>query len=209
MAAIRSHRTSAPVCIESAEIGRGDLRVRRRGVDQRQGHGPVEKVGAAGLAGPRGRPGDVEDVVEQLEGEADVGAEGAEGIVVAADPAGALEQRRGLQPAAIEVASLRDRGVVGVLSLGELPLAKRDRGGREQRHRPPVVRLGEERESAREEQVAEGGRAIAAGLGEHGRAAAAKRGIVEHVVVDEGRHVDELDRGGAAHLGVSRGLAGA
>ena len=35
--------------------------------------------------------------------------------------------------------------------------------------------------------------------GDHGRDAAAQSGGVEHVVVDEGGGVDELDRGGGAH----------
>ena len=48
------------------------------GLDQRQGDRAVEQVGAARLAGPLRRAGDVEDVVEQLEGEADLGAEVAQ-----------------------------------------------------------------------------------------------------------------------------------
>ena len=47
------------------------------GLDQRQRDGAVEQVGAARLAGALRRAGDVEDVVEQLEGEADLGAEGS------------------------------------------------------------------------------------------------------------------------------------
>ena len=80
------------------------------GQDQRQGDGAVEQVGAARLAGPLRRAGDVEDVVEELEGEADLGAELAAAPLARRVPpsrTGALEQRRGLQPAALEVALAR------------------------------------------------------------------------------------------------------
>ena len=55
------------------------------------------------------------------------------------DQAGALEQRRGLQPAALEVALLGDRGVEGVVALGELAAGERDRGVGEQLDRARVA----------------------------------------------------------------------
>ena len=120
--------------------------------------------------------------------------------LVAAQPAGALEQLRGLQPAALEVALL-----------GDSRCRRRPGAGRARRGRAPteasassaiervVAVLGEQREGAREEQVAGGDRAVAAGDGGDRRLAAAQRRGVEDVVVDEGRHVDQLDRGRRPH----------
>ena len=66
----------------------------------------------------------------------------------------------------------------------------------------PVAVGGELGEGPREEQVADRGRGLAARAGDDGRVAAAQRRGVEDVVVDEGRHVDELDRGRGADRGL-------
>ena len=57
-----------------------------------------------------------------------------------------------------------------------------------------VAGLGEQGEGAREEQVAGGRPPLPARGGDDGRPAAPQRRGVEDVVVDQGRHVDELDR---------------
>ncbi len=111
------------------------------------------------------------------------------------EQAGALEQAPGLQPAAREVALLVEAEVEGVLALRQLAAGEGDRGVGEQRHRARVAGLGEQGEGAREEQVAGGGGAAAARGGGDGRQPAAQRRGVEDVVVDQGRHVDQLDRG--------------
>ena len=115
-------------------------------------------------------------------------------LVVAAEQAGALEQARRLQPAAVEVALLADVEVEGVVALGQLAAGERHRGVGEQGDRAGVAGLGEEGEGAREEQVAGGDGALAARGGGDGRQPAAQRRGVEDVVVDQGRHVDQLDR---------------
>ena len=46
-------------------------------------------------------------------------------------------------------------------------------------------------------------------VGGDGAAAAAQRGVVEDVVVDQGRHVDQLDRGRGPHRRLAARLAGA
>ena len=130
-------------------------------------------------------------------------------LVVVAEQAGALEQRRRLQPAALEVALLGDRQVEGVLALGQLAAGERHRGVGEQRDRAAVAGVGEQGEGAREQQVAGGDGAVAARGGGDGREAAAQRRLVEDVVVDQGRHVDQLDRGRGAHRGLAARLAGA
>ena len=110
-----------------------------------------------------------------------------------------LEQARGLELAAAQVALQRHGRVPGVGALQQLALGERRRrlGEHADLVGAPVGRqLGE---GAGEEQVAGGGGGGAPGRGHHGRDAAAQGGGVEDVVVDEGRGVDELDRGGGAH----------
>ena len=202
MAAIRSQSASAEAGIERAQVDRGDLRVRCSRVDERQGHGPVEQVGAARLAGPlrrarrrRGR--------RRAAGRRGRSRPRRRRAASSSrpHPAGALEQRRGLQPAALEVALLARSRCRRRPGAGRAPpSASATEAAGEQLDRARVPRLGEQREGARKEQVADRGGAVAARLGDDGRAAAAQVGIVEDVVVDQGRHVDQLDRGGAADL---------
>ena len=115
--------------IQPAQLDRLEPGIEPPGEDQRQRDGAVEQVGAPRLAGPLRRTGDVEHVVEQLEGEPDLPAEGGDrprrraARGEAADPAGGLEEARRLQRAAPQVALLADRGVVGVAALGELARA--------------------------------------------------------------------------------------
>ena len=152
------------------------------------------------LARPRGRPGHVEDVVEELEGEADAAAKGAEGAGVAAglertEAARRLEQPRGLELAAREVALDRHGGVPGVGALAQLALGERAaRVGEDADLVDPAV-LGELGERAGEQEVTGRGRRAAPRARDDGRHAPAQRGGVEHVVVDERRAVDELDGG--------------
>ena len=134
--------------VEGLEVRVADARIALRRLDQRQRHRAVEQVGAARLAGPLRRAADVEDVVEQLEGEPDAGAEAAQRLVVATEQTGAFEQAPGLQPAAGQVALLADAEVEGVLALGELPLSEGDRGIREKADRAGVAGLGEQGEGA-------------------------------------------------------------
>ena len=93
MAAIRSQTASAPAASSDAQVELGQRGVTLAGEDQGQGDGPVEEVGAASLTGPLGRTGDVEHVVEELEGEADLAAEGLEGArLLARLPVWAIRQ---------------------------------------------------------------------------------------------------------------------
>ena len=81
VAAIRSHSRSA--CsgpLSEARSNVGELGVALAREDQRQRDGAVEQVGAARLAGALDRAGDVEHVVEQLEGQADPARERAERV---------------------------------------------------------------------------------------------------------------------------------
>ena len=120
---------------DRARIERGKLRVGLAREDQRQRDRAVEQVGAARLARTLDRTADVEDVVEQLEREPDPASERAErrrtrraGGVALAELAGNLEQARGLQLAALEVALDGDVGAPRILALQQL--AARQRGRR-------------------------------------------------------------------------------
>ena len=98
---------------------------------------PVEQIGTARLAGALGRAEDVEDVVEQLKGEADLAAEARQRVLLGpgalgADHAGALEEGGGLQPAAVHVALGGDLDVEGVAALRQLAAGQGDRGAGEQ-----------------------------------------------------------------------------
>ena len=132
VAAIASHTASACSGVRTAR--RSSARQRRIALareDQRQRDRAVQQVGAAVLAGPLGRPGDVEHVVEQLEGEPDAAAEVARArppspaALQRAEPARRLEQPRGLEVAAAQVALARDVDVPGVLALQQLALGQR------------------------------------------------------------------------------------
>ena len=177
----------------------------RRAQDERQRDRAVEQVGAAVLAGALGGPGDVEDVVEQLEGEADAAAERAEHLGVAA----ALERAqlaRGLeQPRGLEVAALAGsaRAVTPVshasARCSSSPRASADDASERTRTCVGAAVARQLGERLGEQQVAGGGRhqrgprsAKTVGL------AAPQRRGVEDVVVDERRGVDELDRRGRA-----------
>ena len=161
--------------------------------------GAVEQVGAAVLAGPLGRAGDVEHVVEQLEREADAAPEAAQhvdrrGALQRAQLARRLEQARGLEVAAVLVALARDTHVPRVLALQQLSLGERGRRAGEHADRLRASVAGQLGERAREEQIAGGGGDRPPGGGHDGRPAATQVGTVEHVVVHERRRVDELDR---------------
>ena len=77
-AAMRSQRLSAAAPSRASQVDAAERGIPLRGEDPGQGHGAVEEVGAARLAGPFRRPGHVEHVVEKLEGETDAGAEYAQ-----------------------------------------------------------------------------------------------------------------------------------
>ena len=179
-----AHRLRLPrACARARRSSARQRRVALAREDQRQRDRAVEQVGAAVLAGALRRARDVEHVVEQLEGQPDPArrtrrarSSGAAALQ-RAQPARGLEQPRGLEVAALQVALARRR--------------RRSRRRRAAAARPgPAPRSASEstrtcvgapvggqlRERAREQQVAGGGRQLAARGGDHGRPAAAQRG---------------------------------
>ena len=176
--------------------------------DQRQRDGAVEQVRAARLAGSLRRARHVEHVVEQLESEPDPPGELAERAASPAvpsdrhqraEPAGGLEQRRGLQSAALEIALDRDVRRVRVLALQQLAGGERRArvGEGAAAARGPVA--GQLGKRAREEQVACGDRRLTSRFGRHRGPPAAQLSAVDQVVVDERGRVHELDGHSGAH----------
>ena len=153
------------------------------------------------------RAGDVEDVVEELEGEADLAAEDAQRLGAVAAPGRRRSGRRTRTagPSSAGSAPGSDRRVIveveGVAALGELALGEADRGAGEQRNLA-LAASSSPASSAKARENSRSPTAVAVRarpVRDHRRPAAAQRGRVEDVVVDERRHVDELDRGRGAH----------
>ena len=174
----------------TGDRGAHDLVLLRR-EEQRQRRRAVAQVGARDLARLDRVARAVEDVVDDLERDAEQPAVVA---AAAAEQAGGLEQLSGLEGAPLEVALDGRVGVVPLPPLQRLAPRERERCFGERRHALDVAARRELGERAREEVVA--GRA--GGVGAVGRPrrrlAAPHPGAVDQVVVDERRHVDELHR---------------
>ena len=148
----------------------------------------------------------VDRVVDQLEGDAEMAAVRVQRGLLAfgplgdhrGDAAGGGEQRRGLGVDDVEVAILAE---LDLARGGELvDLAFRDHGGgvgKDLEHLQAAV-LDHQLEAAAEQEVAhEHARGVAPD-DVRGPFAAAQIAAVDDVVVEQGRGVDELDRGGKA-----------
>ena len=138
----------------------------------------------------------VEDVVCDLERDAEGEPEASEACAVraASEQAGSLEELPGFQRAAREVLVHRGLGPKGLPPLQRLAAGEGERCLRENGDRLRVASRRELRERPRKEIVAGRSRRRLAMLGPDRRPAAAQVGPVEKVVVDERRHVHELDR---------------
>ncbi len=119
--------------------------------------------------------------------------------------AGRAEQNRGLQPAPGEIALDAHIALERVLALRQLSEGELATGSGEDPDRLGGTAAGELGERAREQQIAGGDREPAPAGRDHGRTAAAERGAVEHIVVDERRPVHELDRDRRANEAVGLG----
>ena len=150
------------------------------GQDQRQGHGAVEQVGAARLAGALGRAGHVEDVVEELEGEPDLprrsGSAPCRGRVPRRPSRQADSKRRASSASSAAGSAPREiEDVEGIAPLGELAERERDRRSEAARPGRSLATVAELGEGAREEQVADPERRVATGTCDDRRPAAANR----------------------------------
>ena len=202
---MRSQTSSAAAGVV---IARGSSRAERRVAlareDERQRHRPVEQVGAAVLARALGGPGDVEHVVEQLEGEPDARGRTPPSSATRAPAAPARRARTpprtGARSSARSAAGSARRSIVGVprvralqqLARGRAP-SRRARATRTASARPSAASSAKARENSRSPVAVAMSRAR-----RRRRPSGAPRrrpARVEHVVVDERRAVHELDRG--------------
>ena len=174
------------------------------GEDHRQGHLAVAEIVADALAHSRRVGRIIDDVVDQLEGDAEVAAVALERDLRflagfgddRRDAAGGGEQRGGLGADDLEILLLA--GIDPPLRGQLLDLAFGDHRRRvtEDLEDLQAAVLDHQLERAAEQEIADqdAGRIAPDEVG--GALAAAGAGAVDDVVVEQGRGVDELDRGG-------------
>ena len=167
-----------------------------RGEEERERRRPVAQVGPGHLPRLDRLARAVEDVVDDLERDAE---QAPELRVPAAERTGGGEQGAGLERAPLEVRLDGRRRVVALQPLQRLAARQGERGVRERRDALLRAGGGERRERRREQMVA--GRLRGEGaVRRPGRCApTAELRAVDDVVVDERRHVDELDRDALDH----------
>src|SRR5438445_3789831 len=150
---------------------------------------------------------EVERVVRDLERDPDVepvtgerlDLVGRETAEQRADPAARGHERGRLLRDDAEVVGLRREAAPLALELEDLGFRHRHRGPRERLHHRAVVVAHEHRERLRVEVVADQERGVVAPLGVRRRPAAPERRLVDDVVVDEGRGVEQLDHAPEPH----------
>ena len=174
-------------------------RVLTGGEDQRQGRRALPEVVPGELPGLDRGAGAVEDVVGDLERDPEREPEAADRLVAAPEQARGAEELGRLERAAPEVLLLGRLRLVCLPVLDRLAPDEGERGGGEQLDALRVARRRELRERPRVQVVARGAGADRAVRAPRGFVTAAQRRPVDHVVVDEARHVDELDRGSGRH----------
>ena len=125
--------------------------------------------------------------------------EASDRLVAAAEQARGAEELGRLQRAAPEVLLLGRFRLVRLPVLNRLATDEGERSGGEQLHTLLVSGRGQLGERPRVQIVARRARADRAVRAPRGFVAAAQRSPVDHVVVDEACHVDELDRGSGRH----------
>ena len=185
----------------------------------------LPEIVAHGLAESRLLGRIIEHVVDHLEGDAEIHAEGLERILFhlgafgddGADAAGGGEQLGRLRLDNVEIGGLTGFCVVGGDQLHYLALGDHRRGfGKDGQYGERAV-LHHQLEGAAEQEVADQHAGLVApyrvGRGEP----AAQVALVDHVVVEQGRGVDEFDAGGegdmapagiSAHAGRYQGQQG-
>ena len=168
-------------------------RVLARGEDQRQGRRALAQVVPGELPGLDRGAGAVEDVVRDLERDAEREREAADRLVAASEQARGAEELRRLERAAPEVLLFGRIRPVGLRVLERLTADESERGGGKQLHALGVARRRELGEGARVQVVARRAGTDRAVRPPRGLVAAAERRSIDHVVVHEARHVDELD----------------
>ncbi len=170
-------------------------------VDQRQRHLAFTQVAADRLSHCPGVAGEVEQIVHELEGDAEVEAVLAQRLLAlgrdlpehAADLRAAAEEVRRLPADDVEVLFLGDAGVAVLRQLIQLAFDHPQRDVAEQADDVELVVRERHRHRLDVQIVAEQDRDVVAPARVHGQTAAAQVRVVDDVVVDERRRVDEFD----------------
>ena len=170
VAAIRSHTSSACSLVRDLpQVERRQRRILLAGEDQRQRDRAVEQVRPAVLSGARGRAAHVQQVIEHLERDAEVLAERLQRLRLRRPSARPRARPAGTRPrtgsrssggSAARSAPPSHVVAVGVVALRQLAHGQRQAGVGEHADLALVVVRGEERERAREHEVAGGGRGL-------------------------------------------------
>ena len=171
----------------------------------------VAEIVADALAELRLQRRIVEHVVDELEGDAEIAAEGFEGLLLGlraagddgADAARRGEELRRLGVDHFEIGGFGGRDVVRGDELQHLAFGDDRRGARQDRqHRQRPV-LDHQLESAAEEKIADQHRGLVAPDGIRGGEAAAQIAVVDDIVMQQGGGVDEFDRGGEGDVAIA------
>src|SRR2546427_1693314 len=175
--------------------------------DERQRPLPLAEVGADRLAQPVLIGHEVERVVRDLESDADVEAVPREGVELRgrkpaqerADPTARGDERGRLLRDDPEVVRLRRDAAPLELQLEDFRLGHGDRRARERLHHGPVVVPHQHRERLRVEVVADEHGRVVTPLRVGRRPTAPQRRLVDDVVVDERRGVEQLNDAAEAY----------
>ena len=170
-------------------------------MDERQRHLAFAQIAADRFAQRFGVAGDVEQIVDQLKRNAQAEAVLAQRLLAlgadlaehAADLGAAAEQIRRLAPDDVEVLVFGDVRVAVLGQLEQLAFDHPQRDVAQEAHDVERVVRQRQRHRLDVQVVAEQHRDVVAPARMHGEAPAAQIRVVDDVVVDERRGVDELD----------------
>ena len=199
-----------PLAVLQGPLPERPLRVGAAAEGEHDGQGDLAlaEIVSHGLAERRFVGGIVEHVVRKLKGDAEVAPEGLERRLFRPRPVGhhgaesrrGGEEGRGLGRDHLEVGILGGRRVVGGEQLQDLSLGDHGGGRGEDVEHPKRPVLDHELEGPAEQEVPHEDAGLVAPYGVGGGVAAAQAAVVDHVVMQERRGVDELDAGREPHV---------
>ena len=181
-------------------------------VDERQRDLAFAQVAADRLAHRPRVAGEVEEIVHELERHAEVEAVLAQRLLAfvrdlaqhPADLAAAAEEVGGLAADDVEVLVLGDVGVAVLRQLVQLAFDHVQRDVAQHAHEVQRVVRQRQRHRLDVQVIAEQNRDVVAPARMHGQTPAPQIRVVDDVVVDQRRRVDELDDGGVEHRAIAR-----
>lgn len=185
--------------VQAAQVDIYQARIELRCDYQRQSDRSIQEIGTSRFAGAFRRPGDIENVIEKLEGQADPLAKLADqsGIPTGAGApqnAGRFKQAARLEFTAFEVLVLGEFQVESSLSLAQLASGKINRGRADFGYCRRITTINQDLERSGEEAIPECRRSLSAGAGEYRRQTAPQWSTIEDIIVDQAGHMDQFNR---------------